>query len=354
MLRGVGFRGGNFTDSDDRAADRRADDRAARRARAVRLAGLLPDAARGPSTTSARSAATAARSLLVTPAQHRAADIALGTSTLRKYTNLDLRLYYSGNLSQRRAVRRADDRQRRWRSPRRAASTFTAQVVGDPTAAIHQVWVTYTGDGADAWASLDLQQCVAPLPAACGTAEDSQAVEGPARRPRPPTCSYVVQAVERRRPRLARRQPGGLLRPRRGGAGATTLTLGLAAAVGTFGDTKTVTAKLKSGGTPLASKSVIVSIGGAARVGTTDGDGNVTVNVPLVSVPGQLPDRRLVRRRRRLPAVLRVGRSDHGRQGADQSCGALAGIGHVHADGDDRRQEPAADAGGGHVRPGGR
>ena len=37
-------------------------------------------------------------SLLVTPAQHRAKDIALGTSTLRKFDNLDVRLFYSGNL----------------------------------------------------------------------------------------------------------------------------------------------------------------------------------------------------------------------------------------------------------------
>ena len=41
-----------------------------------------------------------ATGLLVTPAQHRAADIALGTSTRRTFSNLDLRLFYSGNLSQ--------------------------------------------------------------------------------------------------------------------------------------------------------------------------------------------------------------------------------------------------------------
>ena len=37
--------------------------------------------------------------LLVTPAQHRVADVALGTSTLRRYSGLDLRLFYSGNLT---------------------------------------------------------------------------------------------------------------------------------------------------------------------------------------------------------------------------------------------------------------
>ena len=50
------------------------------------------------STTSARSAA-GGTNLLVTPAQHRVADTTLGTSTQRKYTDLDLRLYYSGNLT---------------------------------------------------------------------------------------------------------------------------------------------------------------------------------------------------------------------------------------------------------------
>ena len=37
--------------------------------------------------------------LLVTPAQHRADDLAAGTSVLRKYTGLDLRLYYSDNIT---------------------------------------------------------------------------------------------------------------------------------------------------------------------------------------------------------------------------------------------------------------
>ena len=38
--------------------------------------------------------------LLVTPAQHRIANLANGTSTQRRFTGLDLRLYYSGDLSQ--------------------------------------------------------------------------------------------------------------------------------------------------------------------------------------------------------------------------------------------------------------
>ena len=38
--------------------------------------------------------------LLVTPAQHRAANLTDGTSTQRKFTGFGLRLYYSGNLSQ--------------------------------------------------------------------------------------------------------------------------------------------------------------------------------------------------------------------------------------------------------------
>jgi hypothetical protein len=88
--------------------------------------------------------------LLVTPAQHRADNLTLGTSVLRKYTGLNLRLYYSGNTT-RRDFRRADDRQRQARR-RSGGVKFSARVVGDPDAAIHEVWVTYTDD-AGTWAS---------------------------------------------------------------------------------------------------------------------------------------------------------------------------------------------------------
>jgi hypothetical protein len=94
--------------------------------------------------------------LLVTPAQHRATGANDGTAILRKYSNLDLRLFYShytGDSAESgaptitgvEAIVAGGD------------VTFNAHVVGDPSAGIQQTWVTYTGD-ADAWQSVDLVQ----------------------------------------------------------------------------------------------------------------------------------------------------------------------------------------------------
>jgi len=59
--------------------------------------------------------------------------------------------------------------------PSGSGAKFVAQVTGNPAAAIHEVWITYTGAAGGTWASVDLQQCIGtPLPAICGTTADSQ------------------------------------------------------------------------------------------------------------------------------------------------------------------------------------
>ena len=289
VLRGVGFRGGTYTDST-----------------IVPLTGAPTTELRGvhvpfvspvffPMRTWTVNyfgalSGGGGTSLLVTPAQHRAFDIEAGTSTLRRYGNLDLRLYYSGNLG---TVALSDaptivgvDAQ-----PDNGGIAFAAQVVGDPKAAIHQVWVTHT-DGLGVWQSLDLDQCVragtgAPLPTACAV-EDSRIWMG--RLPTAPaSLRYVVQAAS----------GTGLvtLDDNRGlyyaisGAPPSDSAVALitAPASATFGDSLAVTAALTSGGQPVAGKSVRVAIGGAARAGTTGADGRVTVNVPVAIVPGSYP-----------------------------------------------------------------
>ena len=185
-------------------------------------------------------------SLLVTPAQHRVADALAGTSTLRRYSSLDLRLFYSGNLSTGRALGRALDRRHRRRSRRRAASTSPPQVVGDPAAAIHHVWVTYLAGGA--WSPLDLAQCVAPLPAACGTVEDSRLWKGRLAAA-PADLQYVVQAANGLG-LVSLDDNRGAYHIASGGppAAATSLALVSPPAGGTFGDSPSVTAALTSAG----------------------------------------------------------------------------------------------------------
>ena len=137
--------------------------------------------------------------LLVSPVQHRAASVADGTSTQRRHSSMNLRLFYSGNLSQA-ALSDAPSIVAVDAQLDVGGVAFTAQVVGDPAAAIYQVWVTYTGDGTNAWTSLDLSQCVAPLPAVCGGERGLAAVEGPAREPAG-QHQVLRPGGERRRPR---------------------------------------------------------------------------------------------------------------------------------------------------------
>jgi len=111
--------------------------------------------------------------LLVTPAQHKTTGASDGSVILRTYSNVDLRLFYSA-----------------YTGPAAKSGaptilgvnavvvggnvTFSARAVGDPSAGMQQVWVTYTGQ-ASAWASVDLVQSTTdstlwsktmPLPAA--------------------------------------------------------------------------------------------------------------------------------------------------------------------------------------------
>ena len=283
VLRGVGFRGGSYSD-----------------ATVVALTGAPTTELRGvhvpfvspvfyPMRTwntnhFGKLAGTGGTSLLVTPAQHRAADIALGTSTRRTFSSLDLRLHYSATLDEA-SLSDAPTIVRVDAQPAGGGVAFTAQVVGDPLAAIHQVWITYTSDGANAWTSLDLVQCAAPQPAACGTTEDSSVWKG-SLPTLPPGLRYVVQAVNGYGLVTLDDNLGAYYGLGGAAQAATTLVLNTPLTAATFGDNPAVTATLTSAGAPLADRSVIVTVGGAARFGTTDLNGVVAVNVPIVAVPG--------------------------------------------------------------------
>ncbi|MEZ4559928.1 MAG: hypothetical protein R2854_26385 [Caldilineaceae bacterium] len=111
--------------------------------------------------------------LVVMPGQYRTDPAALNTGTWRRFTEFDFRLFYSGNVT---AYPNPDGYGNI--VPARAAPpaivwiaseigddgvTFSAQVTGHPAAGIQQVWVTYTSvNPADPWygrwQSLDLAQ----------------------------------------------------------------------------------------------------------------------------------------------------------------------------------------------------
>ena len=170
VLRGVGFRGGDYTDTP----------------------GLLPltgaPAIEGSTTkTTFESPAfwpqriitpnyfgalgeSGRTSLVLTPAQYRndpASTENARTNVERSFTDLDLRLYYSGESSTRYGTNQPALATAPAIGEVTAVSNgelvkFSARVTGDPSAGVQEVWVTWTGTGNDSghghWKSIDLAQ----------------------------------------------------------------------------------------------------------------------------------------------------------------------------------------------------
>jgi hypothetical protein len=287
VLRGVGFRGGTYVDSAPLLPFSGAPTTELRGVHVPFVSPVFyPGRLWTPNYFGALSG-NGGTQLLVTPAQHRVASIAGGTSTQRRYTALDLRLFYSGNLSKA-ALSEAPSIVGIEEAKEGSDVVFTAEVVGDPAAAIHQVWVTYTSDTIKNWTSLDLAQCVAPLPPACGTTADSRLWKGRLVSA-PSTLKYMVQAVSGIGLVALDDNRGnyygiGALAP-----AATTVELVSPPTTAAIGDRVNVKVKLTFGGTPLAGKIVTIALGGTAQVAATATDGTVTVNMPVTTVPGSYP-----------------------------------------------------------------
>jgi hypothetical protein len=216
--------------------------------------------------------------LLVTPAQHKALDIGNGTSTLRLFSQLDLRLYYSGYLGTS-ALSAAPDITSVDAVNTGGQVEFSAHVSGNPAAGIQQVWVTYTGDGPSRWASLDLVQD--PV--------DSTLWTGTLNVATPANLRFVVQAVNGVGLVSLDDALGAYYRVSGTTTAApktTSLELQSPPTSGAFGSSKTVSAKLLESSTPLAGKSVLISIGSSSRIGVTGADGVATVTIPVNVTPG--------------------------------------------------------------------
>jgi len=225
--------------------------------------------------------------LLVTPAQHRGLNAT--QSTLRQYSNLNVRLYYSSltstsnplyagaALSDAPTIVRVDA------VPVGGIVKFAAQVVGDPDAAMHEVWVTYT-DGAGSWTSVDLTQCTAPS-TVCGTTVDSQYWMGEVSTAA--DIKFIVQAVNGTGLVSVDDNLGRYYSAIAAAPAATTTAFGVSApGSAVFGDTASITVVLTSGLSPLANKLVTITAGSGAANGTTDANGSVTVKVPMLANPG--------------------------------------------------------------------
>ena len=180
-------------------------------------------------------------SLLVTPAQHRVADVALGTSTLRRYSGLDLRLFYSGNLTAA-ALSDAPRSSASMRSPQREGSTSPPR-----SSATRRRRSTRSGSpsrqelarGRRSISSSASHRC--PRPAERD--EESQLWKGRLTFA-PADLQFVVQASNGLGLVSLDDNRGAFHRLAGAAAAATALTLVAPPVNGTFGETKTVTAAL--------------------------------------------------------------------------------------------------------------
>ncbi len=297
VLRGVGFRGGTYTDST-----------------VTPLTGAATTELRGVHTPfsspvffpmrlatvnyfDALSNPGGDTRLLVTPAQHHA--IAGSTqSTLRLFSNVDMRLYYSANISAP-ALSAAPSISGASAVVEGGDIVFRASVTGNPAAGIQQVWVTYTGDGPARWAPLDLAQCVitAPQtapPSGCGPEDSTRWVgrlvggAGLA-----PALRFMVQAANGVGLVTMDDALGAYYGVSQPAATApvpvaTALVLQSPPASAVYGSTITASAVLTSAGTPVANKLVTFAVGSSSGSATTSPSGVATALLPLNVVPGPL------------------------------------------------------------------
>jgi hypothetical protein len=110
---------------------------------------------------------TGRTSLILTPGQYRSDPGGSLTDTQRAYTHMDMRLFYSGSDGQsfgsnQPSLAAAPSIGKVQGTVDNGVVTFSATVTGDPSAGVQEVWATWTGTGADSgyghWRSVDLTQ----------------------------------------------------------------------------------------------------------------------------------------------------------------------------------------------------
>ena len=286
VLRGVGFRGGSYSD----------------------LAGIVP--LTGAPVTEIRGVHTpfltnvfypirlwqvnyfdlltnptaGQTRLVVTPAQFQSDSFGAQTGTMREYSSMDFRLYYSSNIQSYNGSVPALSA-----GPTIAQVTTTAVpstdslhieaiITGNPAAGVQEAWAVYT-DGNGMWLPLDLIQ----------NSTDSRLWEGvlDLDGADAEAFNFIVQAVNGVGLVSMDSNQGGYHRlgvevP---GTADTTLTLDLPTPDGDYSTVGTFSAILTSDGSPVANQPVFISLGSQARLGITDGNGRATVEIPLLSLP---------------------------------------------------------------------
>ncbi len=289
-LRGIGFRGGSYVDTPGVVPLTGAPTTDTSEVHtAFSSPVFFPRRLAVPNTFGALGGDGGTR-LLVAAAQHRSENAL--TSTLRRYSSLDLRLLYSGNTQT-----YAGNRPALAASPAVSSVTSTvtgdvvkveAMVVGDPSAGIQEVWLTRTaerGPWYGAWRSLDLTQDPADsrrwtgtlvLPAG-QTAEDVRFVVQAAN-----GVGLVTLEDNQGKEFTPGVDPAAV--PEAGDLGNTLVLDAPSGAV--LGASLPVSATLTSTDGPVAGRFVRFSFGSATRTAQTGSDGVARSAFPVVERPG--------------------------------------------------------------------
>jgi hypothetical protein len=294
VLRGVGMRGGTYTDAD----------------------GVTPLTA-APTTETSRphlsfntevfypnqtwmpnyyDAVDGGRTRLVTvPRQFRSTSPGATDGTMRTYGQLDLAFYYlpetwtaptSSAAVKAAAVSPAVNVTGVSASSDGTRVTFNVDAQTDGSAGVQSVWVLYTGTPGSPfhgrWAPVDLT-------AGSGDSKlwtGSLALNGTD----PSTVRFMVQAVNGAGLTTLATNLGAYYTAAPAGPpptkSTTTITLVSPPSTVTYQTPVSFTAELKSGTTLLANRTIIFDIGGQQAVGTTGADGRATVSITPVVSPG--------------------------------------------------------------------
>jgi hypothetical protein len=229
---------------------------------------------------------------MVIPAQFKSDDPTGNSGTLRQFTEMSFRLYYSSNIQSydadsTPALAAAPSISLVGASEAGGNALFEAHVTGDPSAGIQEVWVTYTalsGPFAGMWQSLDLTQS----PANSTLWQGALALAGtPAQ-----DLRYMVQASNGVGLVALSTNLGAYFTPGEEPGAApplaqpASLSLQSPPTSGAYSTRATFSAVLTSNGAPLAGKTVVFGLGSQRSLATTDSNGLASVDLPLLGLPG--------------------------------------------------------------------
>ena len=291
VLRGVGFRGGTYTDVEGfrPTISSPVTEQTSSLTDAYRSPVFAPIPNRLATVNYLGALASGTTYLVVTPSEYRSTSAASDTGTVRTFSSLNLRLFYRAPATSSltmppsfvdlRAVPQGDD------------VLFEAFVVGDQSVPIESVWVTYTDTTSvfpRMWKSLDLAM-VAP---GHWTATASLASLGAESAE---SLVFIAQAANAAGLVSFATNGGAYYRisepvaatptPKRN----TAVTLLAPPAAGAYRSTATFTARLNEviNGSPvaLAGKTVRFALGGQRLAALTNANGDATVSFTLLQRP---------------------------------------------------------------------